>query len=129
MSSTQLKQKGPGLIRCGLQHRSMVRFADDLGVVKGMIITAMGRHRGPGAHAKVIIRDRKSSSKLKGVKSQDTMIVRTKVWSSRKDGILCRFTENSVVAMKKTAPVGSMVKGPVPFELHHPIMAIASKVV
>eukprot|EP00923_Selenidium_pygospionis_P023187 GHVN01040230.1.p1 GENE.GHVN01040230.1~~GHVN01040230.1.p1 ORF type:complete len:100 (+),score=13.77 GHVN01040230.1:66-365(+) len=76
----------------------------------------MPRHQPPESPTRIIF-------------PRPTLSVRTKVWSSRKDGILCRFTENSVVAMKKTAPVGSMVKGPVPFELHHPIMAIASKVI
>lgn len=99
-------------LNLGLRHLSMVRVADDSGIIKARVI-AFFRNRwatgGIGMKCHVIVNDK--TENYKGPKTISTICVRRKQTTRRKDGSYLSFSDNAVVPLVKNKPLGSKIRG------------------
>ena len=106
-----------------IQHRSMLKSADNTGARKLMCIRVLGGYRKRYARIGDIITCTVKEAVPRGtVKKSDivhAVIVRTRKETRRPDGTYIRFDENAVVIVdKKTKePKGTRIFGPVAREL------------
>ncbi|CAD7936426.1 unnamed protein product [Amoebophrya sp. A120] len=110
----------------GLCLTSMVKCADNCGIVKARI-SAVGRQKkGNGAMGQRCachVRDKNEAywgpRKVKG------LIVRRRAPSMRKDGSVISFDDNAIVIIKKNKCLGTKIKGPVGYETRHTCKSLA----
>lgn len=110
----------------GLWKHSMVRCADNSGVIKGMII-GLGQDRfgGGGIGHRVRISPRDKTPECTVNKLPKGVIVRRRKETGRKDGSYVRFSDNAVCLLHKNKVRGNKVKGPVPMEVRHNLRTLA----
>ena len=113
-------------INLGLWIRSVLRCADNTGIVKGSIF-AIGKNRwGTGRVGNVVrvsVRDKTSS--YTGEKLSRGVIVRAKQPKLRRDGSTIKFDENAFIVVANNKPKGTKIKGPVPYEFAHSSRSMA----
>mmetsp|Transcript_56169 Transcript_56169/g.109978 ORF Transcript_56169/g.109978 Transcript_56169/m.109978 type:complete len:128 (-) Transcript_56169:116-499(-) len=119
------------LVLCGgLQKQSIVRCADNTGIIKGCII-GLGRiHWGTGGvghRIRISIRDKTSQCKLSNEPGQlpKGLIIRRRKETGRKDGHYIKFDENAFVVIAKNKPKGTKIKGPMIMETKHNSLNLA----
>ncbi|RMD51787.1 50S ribosomal protein L14 [Candidatus Parcubacteria bacterium] len=106
-----------------LQHRSMLKVADNTGAKKLQIIRVLGGYRKRYARigdiVTAVIKEAVPHSNVKKSDIVHVVIVRTNKEIRRPDGSYIRFDENAgVIIDKKTKdPKGTRIFGPVPREL------------
>ena len=107
-----------------LQHRSMIKVADNSGAQEVMLIRVM--KRGNKRYAEIgdiITAIVKKAIPYASVKKSDivkAVVIRTKKEKRRKDGSYIRFDDNAVVLIKglnDPTPLGTRVFGPVAREI------------
>eukprot|EP00451_Oxyrrhis_marina_P037267 CAMPEP_0204371922 /NCGR_PEP_ID=MMETSP0469-20131031/46871_1 /ASSEMBLY_ACC=CAM_ASM_000384 /TAXON_ID=2969 /ORGANISM="Oxyrrhis marina" /LENGTH=123 /DNA_ID=CAMNT_0051362111 /DNA_START=11 /DNA_END=379 /DNA_ORIENTATION=+ len=104
----------------GLWRQSMVRCADNTGIVKACIIGLGKNQWGTGAtgqRIRVSVRDQTPA--YNGPKMPKGIIYRTKMPVRRKDGSHIKFDENAFVVVAKNKAKGTKIKGPVAQEIQH----------
>ena len=110
----------------GLWIRSVVRCADNTGIIKGSIY-AVGKNRWGtskiGDVVRVNVRDKTST--YAGDKMPRGVIVRTKQAKVRRDGSFIKFDENAFIVMSNNKPKGTKIKGPLPYEFQHASKSMA----
>ena len=110
----------------GLWIRSVLRCADNTGIVKGAI-HGLGRNKwgtGKVGHVvRVAVRDKISG--YSGEMLPRGVIVRAKQPRLRKDGSFIKFDENAFIVMSNNKPKGTKIKGPVPYEFQHASRSLA----
>jgi large subunit ribosomal protein L14 len=107
-----------------IQHRSILKVADNSGAKKLMCIRVLGGYKKRYARIGDIITAVVKEAQPRGgtVKKSDivkAVIVRTKKETRRKDGVYIRFDENAAVIIdpKTKNPKGTRIFGPIPREL------------
>ena len=106
-----------------VQHRSMLKVADNSGAKKLMVIRVLGGYKKRYAHlGEIVTAVVKEAVPHGGVKKSDivtAVLVRTRKETRRKDGTYIRFDENAAVIIdKKTKePKGTRIFGPIGREL------------
>lgn len=106
-----------------LQHRSMIKSADNTGAKKLQVIRVLGgyqkRYARIGDIATAVIKEAVPHSNVKKSDVVHVVIVRTNKEIRRKDGSYIRFDENAGVIIDKEnkEPKGTRIFGPVPREL------------
>eukprot|EP00746_Dinoflagellata_sp_MGD_P005013 gnl/MRDRNA2_/MRDRNA2_109691_c0_seq1.p1 gnl/MRDRNA2_/MRDRNA2_109691_c0~~gnl/MRDRNA2_/MRDRNA2_109691_c0_seq1.p1 ORF type:complete len:123 (+),score=28.83 gnl/MRDRNA2_/MRDRNA2_109691_c0_seq1:82-450(+) len=102
----------------GLWRQSIVRCADNTGIIKACII-GLGKNKwGTGAighRVRISVRDKVAD--YKGDQLPKAIIARRRKNTQRKDGSMIKFDENAVVVIKRNKPAGFKIKGPLPYEL------------
>ncbi|CDO63069.1 mitochondrial ribosomal protein L14 precursor, putative [Plasmodium reichenowi] len=105
----------------GLWRQSMVRCADNSGVIKACII-GIGKNKWGtgkiGDRIRVSIRD-KTSDCSTSEKTPKGIIVRRKKETKRKDGSYIKFDDNAFVMISKNKLKATKIKGPVAIETRH----------
>ncbi|MFH1430552.1 MAG: 50S ribosomal protein L14 [Candidatus Uhrbacteria bacterium] len=122
-----------------IQHRSMVKSADNTGAKKLQCIRVLGGYRKRysvlGDVATFVVKEATPHS---GVKKSDivhAVLVRTRKETRRPDGSYIRFDENAVVIIdrKTKEPKGTRIFGPIARELRNrgfaKIISLAPEVV
>jgi len=122
-----------------IQHRTMLKVADNSGAKKLMCIRVLGGYKKRYAQLGDIITCTVKEADPRGaVKKSDivhAVIVRQKKERRRKDGTYIRFDENAAVIIDKKdkEPKGTRIFGPVARELRikgfQKIISLASEVV
>ena len=108
-----------------IQHRSMLKVADNSGAKKLMCIRVLGGYKKRYARIGDIITCTVKEAAPRGaVKKSEivhAVIVRTKKERRRKDGTYIRFDENAAVIIDKEnkEPKGTRIFGPVARELRN----------
>eukprot|EP00397_Hematodinium_sp_SG-2012_P065340 GEMP01094788.1.p1 GENE.GEMP01094788.1~~GEMP01094788.1.p1 ORF type:complete len:124 (+),score=13.66 GEMP01094788.1:125-496(+) len=109
-----------GLLLNGLWRQSMVRCADNTGIVKGCII-GLGRNKyGTGKigdRIRVSVRDK--AAWYKGPKLPKGLIIRRRKETVRRDMSYIKFDENAFVVISKNKAKGTKFKGPLCYEVQH----------
>lgn len=106
-----------------IQHRSMLRVADNSGAKKLMCIKVLGgykkRYAGIGDIITCAVKEAAPRGMVKKSEVVHAVLVRTHKETRRKDGTYIRFDENAAVIIdKKTKePKGTRIFGPVAREL------------
>lgn len=106
-----------------IQHRSMLKVADNSGAKKVQCIKILGgykqRYARIGDIITITIKEAQPHSMVKKSDVLHAVVVRTKKETRRKDGSYIRFDDNAVVIIdKKTKdPKGTRIFGPVAREL------------
>ena len=104
-----------------IQHRTMLKVADNTGAVLVQCIKVLGGTRRRWAQLGDIIVDSvKKAEPRKIVKKKEdlrTVVVRQKNSYRRQDGSYLRFDDNAVVIVDGKEPKGGRIFGPVPREL------------
>lgn len=106
-----------------LQHRSMMKSADNTGAKKLQVIRVLGgyqkRYARIGDIVTAVIKEAVPHSNVKKSDVVHVVIVRTNKEIRRKDGSYIRFDENAGVIIDKEnkEPKGTRIFGPVPREL------------
>ncbi|PIX62599.1 50S ribosomal protein L14 [Candidatus Uhrbacteria bacterium CG_4_9_14_0_2_um_filter_41_50] len=106
-----------------LQHRSMMKSADNTGAKKLQVIRVLGgyqkRYARIGDVVTAVIKEAVPHSNVKKSDVVHVVIVRTNKEIRRKDGSYIRFDENAGVIIDKEnkEPKGTRIFGPVPREL------------
>lgn len=106
-----------------VQHRSMLKVADNTGAKKVMVIRVLGGYKKRYARlGDIITLTVKEARPHTNVKKGDVLhgvIVRTKKETRRPDGTYVRFDDNAVVIIDKNSkePKGTRILGPVAREL------------
>lgn len=106
-----------------LQHRSMIKVADNTGAKKLQVIRVLGgyqkRYARIGDIVTAVIKEAVPHSNVKKSDVVNVVIVRTNKEIRRKDGSYIRFDENAGVIIDKITkePKGTRIFGPVPREL------------
>ncbi|MEK9166249.1 MAG: 50S ribosomal protein L14 [Patescibacteria group bacterium] len=104
-----------------IQHRSMLKVADNTGATLVQCIKVLGgTRRRWAALGDIIVVTVKKAEPRKIVKKKDVLravVVRQKNAYRRKDGSYIRFDENAVVILDGREPKGGRIFGPVPREL------------
>lgn len=106
-----------------IQHRTMLKVADNTGSKVAQCIRVLGGYRKRYARLgdliTVTVKVAQPHSMVKKGEVHTAVIVRTRKESRRKDGVYIRFDENACVLVdKKTKePKGSRVFGPIAREL------------
>lgn len=106
-----------------VQHRSMIKSADNTGAKRIMVIRVLGgykkRYAGLGDIVTVTIKEAVPHSMIKKGQVLHAVIVRTKKENRRKDGTYIRFDENACVIIDKETkePKGTRIFGPIAREL------------
>lgn len=106
-----------------IQHRSMLKVADNSGAKKLMCIRVLGGYKKRYAHiGDIITCTIKEAIPHAAVKKSDVVhavIVRQRKEMRRKDGTYIRFDENAAVIIDKKSlePKGTRIFGPVAREL------------
>lgn len=105
----------------GLWRQSIVRCADNSGVVKACII-GIGKNKWGtgkiGDRIRVSIRDKTSECNV-SEKTPKGIIVRRKKETKRKDGSYIKFDDNAFVMISKNKLRATKIKGPVAMETRH----------
>lgn len=106
-----------------IQHRSILKVADNTGAKKLMCIRVLGgykkRYAGIGDIVTCAVKDAAPRGLVKKSDVVHAVIVRTRKEMKRADGGAIRFDDNAAVIVdKKTKePKGTRIFGPVPREL------------
>ncbi|OGD85733.1 50S ribosomal protein L14 [Candidatus Curtissbacteria bacterium RBG_16_39_7] len=105
-----------------LQHRSILKVADNTGAHKLMLIGIPGHSRKKSAKLGDVVTCTVKAADPNGlVKTHQivlALIIRTKKEVSREDGSYIRFSDNAAVIVDKTrVPLGSRIFGPVAREI------------
>ena len=106
-----------------VQHRSMLKVADNTGAKKVQCISLPGgtgiRYGRIGSVIKISVKEAQPHSSVKKGDVLDAVVVRTRKEVRRKDGSYLRFDENAVVIIdkKNKEPKGTRIFGPVAREL------------
>ena len=106
-----------------IQHRTMLKSADNAGAKKLQCIKVLGgykkRYACLGDIVTVTIKEAVPHSSVKKGEIHHAVVVRTRKENRRKDGSYIRFDENAVVLVdKKTKePKGTRILGPTAKEL------------
>ncbi len=106
-----------------LQHRTMLKAADNTGARKLMVIKVTGgykkRYARLGEVVTCTIKEAQPHSQVKKGDIVKAVIVRTKKEVRRKSGIYIRFDDNAVVIIdpKNKEPKGTRIFGPIAREI------------
>ena len=106
-----------------VQHRSMLKLADNTGAQKLMVIMVKGGYRKRYARlGEIVTATVKEATPHGMVKKSDivqAVLVRTKKETKRDDGSYIRFDDNAAVIIdpKNKEPKGTRILGPVAREL------------
>eukprot|EP00933_Yihiella_yeosuensis_P037336 TRINITY_DN31233_c0_g1_i1.p1 TRINITY_DN31233_c0_g1~~TRINITY_DN31233_c0_g1_i1.p1 ORF type:complete len:124 (-),score=15.56 TRINITY_DN31233_c0_g1_i1:139-510(-) len=113
-------------LRLGLWKQSMVRCADNTGIVKAVVI-GLGKNKWGtgkiGDRIRVSIRDKHDW--YKGEQTPKGIIARTRKENNRKDGSYIKFDENAFVVISKNKAKGNKIKGPLSYEIQNNCRALA----
>lgn len=122
-----------------IQHRTMLKSADNTGAKKLQCIRVLGgykkRYAGIGDIITVAIKEAVPYAQVKKGEVHQAVIIRTKKETRRSDGSYVRFDDNAVVLVDAASkePKGTRIFGPVPRELRNKgfikIISLASEVV
>ncbi|CBZ54314.1 putative ribosomal protein L14p/L2 domain containing protein [Neospora caninum Liverpool] len=109
----------------GLWRQSIVRCADNTGVIKACIIGIRNKYGTGkiGARIRVSVRDK--TPECTAPKMPKGVIVRRRKETRRKDGSYIKFDENAFVIIQKNKARGTKIKGPVPMEIRHNCKTLA----
>ncbi|MGC9049191.1 MAG: 50S ribosomal protein L14 [Patescibacteria group bacterium] len=108
-----------------IQHRSILKSADNTGAQKLMCIRVHGgykkRYARLGDIITVVVKEALPHSLVKKSEIYKAVIVRTKKESRREDGSYIRFDDNAAVIIdsKSKEPKGTRIFGPVARELRN----------
>ncbi|RJR32028.1 50S ribosomal protein L14 [Candidatus Parcubacteria bacterium] len=108
-----------------IQHRSMLKVADNTGAKKIMCIRVLGgykkRYARLGDIITVTIKEAVPHSMVKKGQVMRAVIVRVKKETRRPDGSYIRFDENAAVIINKEnkEPIGTRIFGPIARELRN----------
>ena len=105
-----------------LQHRSILKAADNTGAHKLMLIGIPGHSRKRFARLGDVVtctvKDAEPNGLVKTHQIVSALIIRTKKEVSREDGSYIRFSDNAAVIVDKAGiPLGSRIFGPVAREI------------
>lgn len=106
-----------------LQHRSMLKVADNSGAKKLQVIRVLGgykkRYARLGDIVTVAVKEAAPRAAIKKGDVAHAVIVRTKKETRRKDGSYIRFDENAAVIINREnkEPKGTRIFGPIAREL------------
>lgn len=106
-----------------IQHRSMLKVADNSGAKLVQCIRVLGGYKKRYAHLgdliTVVVKDAQPHAPVKKSQVLHAVIVRQHKESRRANGTYIRFDENAVVIVDKKSkePIGSRIFGPVAREL------------
>ncbi|HBT81690.1 50S ribosomal protein L14 [Candidatus Giovannonibacteria bacterium RIFCSPHIGHO2_01_FULL_48_47] len=104
-----------------IQHRTMLKVADNTGAVLVQCIKVLGGTRRRWAQlGDIIVVSVKKAEPRKIVKKKEVLravVVRQKNSYRRQDGSYLRFDDNAVVIVDGKEPKGGRIFGPVPREL------------
>jgi ribosomal protein L14 len=104
----------------GLHIRSILRCADNTGIIKAAIHGIGSNRHGTGKVGDVVrLAVRAKTSSYAGEMMPRGVIVRAKQPRQRQDGSVIKFDENAFVVIAANKPKGSKYKGPVPYEFQH----------
>mmetsp|Transcript_134737 Transcript_134737/g.190524 ORF Transcript_134737/g.190524 Transcript_134737/m.190524 type:complete len:125 (-) Transcript_134737:43-417(-) len=113
-------------LRLGLWKQSIVRCADNTGIIKACII-GLGRNKWGtgkiGDRIRVSVRDKHEW--YKGEQLPKGIIARTRKERNRKDGSYIKFSENSFVCISKNKAKGTKIKGPLCYEIQNNCKSLA----
>ena len=104
-----------------IQHRTMLKVADNTGALLVQCIKVLGGTRRRYAQlGDIVVVSVKKAEPRKIVKKKDVLravVVRQKKPYRRPDGSYLRFDDNAVVILEGEEPKGGRIFGPVPREL------------
>ncbi|MEK7167313.1 MAG: 50S ribosomal protein L14 [Patescibacteria group bacterium] len=106
-----------------IQHRSILKAADNSGAKKMMCIKVLGgykkRYARIGDIITAVVKEAQPRAAVKKSDIVKAVIVRIKKETRRKDGTYIRFNENAAVIIdpKTKNPKGTRIFGPIPREL------------
>ncbi len=106
-----------------VQHRSMLKLADNTGAKKLMVIRVLGgykkRYANLGDIVTVTVKEAVPHSMVKKGDVLHAVLVRTRKEIRRKDGSYIRFDDNAAVIIdpKSKEPKGTRILGPIAREL------------
>ncbi len=106
-----------------VQHRSMLKVADNTGAKKLQVIRVRGGYKkhyaGIGDVVNAVVKEAAPHGSVKKSDVVHVVIVRTHKETRRKDGTYIRFDENAgvIIDPKNKEPKGSRIFGPVAREL------------
>jgi len=106
-----------------VQHRSMLKVADNTGAKKLQVIRVLGgykkRYAGLGDIVTAVVKEAVPHGTVKKSDIVHVVLVRTSKETRRKDGTYIRFDENAAVIVdkKNKEPKGTRIFGPVAREL------------
>ncbi|MBI4653181.1 50S ribosomal protein L14 [Candidatus Kuenenbacteria bacterium] len=106
-----------------IQHRSILKVADNSGAKKLMCIRVLGgykkRYARIGDIITAVVKEAQPRATVKKSDIVKAVIVRIKKETRRKDGTYIRFDENAAVIIdpKTKNPRGTRIFGPIPREL------------
>jgi large subunit ribosomal protein L14 len=106
-----------------VQHRTMLKVADNTGARKLQVIKVLGgykrRYAGLGDIVTVVVKEATPHTMVKKSEVLHAVIVRTHKETRRTDGTYIRFDDNAAVIVDKAnkEPKGTRIFGPVAREL------------
>ncbi len=106
-----------------VQHRSMLKVADNSGAKRLMVIRVLGgykkRYARIGDIVTVTVKDAEPHTQIKKGTVMHAVIVRSRKEIRRKSGMYIRFDDNAAVIIDKKSkePKGTRIFGPVAREL------------
>jgi large subunit ribosomal protein L14 len=106
-----------------VQHRSMLKLADNTGAKKLQVIRVLGgykkRYARLGEIVTCAVKEAVPHGMVKKSEIVHAVLVRTAKEVKRKDGSYIRFDDNAavIIDMKSKDPIGSRILGPVAREL------------
>ncbi len=106
-----------------IQHRSMLKLADNTGAKKIMCIRVLGgykkRYARIGDIITIVVKEAEPRGMVKKSEILKAVIVRTRKETRRKDGTYIRFSDNAAVIVdpKTKDPKGTRIFGPIAREL------------
>ena len=104
----------------GLHIRSILRCADNTGIVKAAIHAIGSNRHGTGKAGDVVrLAVRAKTPSFTGEMTPRGVVVRSKQPRQRKDGSVLKFDENAFVVISGNKPKGTKYRGPVPYEFQH----------
>lgn len=106
-----------------IQHRSMLKSADNTGAKKLQCIRVLGgykkRYAGIGEIITAVVKEAIPHSQVKKSEIVHAVVVRTRKETRRKDGTTIRFDDNAavIVDQKTKEPRGTRIFGPIAREI------------
>lgn len=106
-----------------IQHRSMLKLADNTGAKKIMCIRVLGgykkRYARIGDIITIVVKEAEPRGMVKKSEILKAVIVRTRKETRRKDGTYIRFSDNAAVIVDPDSkePKGTRIFGPIAREL------------
>ncbi len=107
-----------------VQHRSILRVADNSGAKSLMVIQARGGSKRKfgylGDVIKCVVKEATASGQVKESDMVEAVLVRSRKEYRREDGSYIRFSDNAAVLIDNTAdknPIGTRIFGPVAREV------------